>query len=264
MKRLTITSAAMALAFGIASGSTSAQTQSQAPTGTPSAGSPTGSGSSSATGQSDPSGQAGTAGQTSTTESMSRSNRGDDAKEFVKHMAIAGMTEVQLGQMAAARATNPEVKAFGEMMVKDHTQANSELTALAAQLNVPPPTELDRKHQDVANRLSKLQGAEFDREYLKVMVQSHQDVAKELQKQRGMQMTANSPHSGDTTTAGGAGSQSGTTASGAGTSASGSKGAVGTSGAGQGNQALTNWAAKTLPVVQQHLQHAQQLQQSAK
>jgi len=103
------------------------------------------------------------------------------------------MAEVQLGMLASERGTNPDVKAFGRMMVKDHSQANKELAQTAAQLKVQPPKELDAKHRDLANRLSKLQGGEFDREYMTAMVQGHEEVLKQLRAFTGNQLTTNAP-----------------------------------------------------------------------
>lgn len=153
-----------------------------------------------------------------------------DVRDFVNAMAVAGLAEVQLGNFAAQRAANADVKAFGQMMVSDHSKANDELKRVAARLKVEPPTKLDRRHQDLADRLSKLSGAAFDREYLAAMVQGHQDVLTQLQAQTGRRSAAGGE-------------------------------AARTAGPGANDEALTQWAAKTLPVVQQHLARAQQLQQ---
>jgi len=83
-----------------------------------------------------------------------------DAAAFVNQMTIANLAEVELGKMASERASNADVKAFGQMMVKDHSQANQDLAQVAAQLKVKPTTAIDQKHKDLAARLSKLQGAE--------------------------------------------------------------------------------------------------------
>jgi predicted outer membrane protein len=48
----------------------------------------------------------------------------DKDRQFLRHAASDGLAEVQLGQMAAERATNPEVQRFGQRMVTDHTKAN--------------------------------------------------------------------------------------------------------------------------------------------
>jgi len=155
-----------------------------------------------------------------------------DSQGFVNDMAIAGMAEVELGRMAADRAASADVKAFGQMMVTDHSKANDELKQAAAQLNIQPTTQLDQKHRDLADRLSKLKGAEFDREYMTAMVQGHEEVLGKLRQRSG-----------------------GT----AGTPADGARSANAGGGA-SGDQALTQWAAKTTPAVQQHLERAKALQ----
>lgn len=156
-----------------------------------------------------------------------------DVRNFVDAMAIAGMAEVQLGNLAAQRASNADVKAFGQMMVRDHAKANDELKQAASRLRLEPTTQLDKKHRDVADRLAKLNGAAFDREYIAAMVQGHQDVLTQLQAQ-----TRDRPTTGAETAR--------------------------TSAPGANEEPVTQWAAKTLPVVQQHLARAQQLQQTLK
>ena len=155
-----------------------------------------------------------------------------NAQTFVNEMAIAGMAEVELGNMASQRAQNADVKAFGQMMVKDHTRANTELIQIAKQMNVTPPKQLDTKHRELVDRLSKLKGAEFDREYMNAMVPGHEEVAAKLKTMAGEVSTS---------TATGRGAQS-----------------VGTSGS---DAALKQWASQALPTVQQHLERAKQIQQ---
>jgi len=106
-------------------------------------------------------------------------SRGD--LDFVNDLTIANMAEIELGRMAAERAANAEVKRFGQMMVDDHTAAGNKLKPIATEHSIPMPTELDDKHRDLRERLSKLQGAEFDREYTKAMVDGHEDVVKKLE-----------------------------------------------------------------------------------
>ena len=99
----------------------------------------------------------------------------------MNELAIAGMAEVELGKMAAERSTNAEVKKFGQMMVDDHTAAGDKLKAVASQHNIPVPTALDDKHRDLRDKLAKLQGADFDREYMNAMVEGHEAVASKLE-----------------------------------------------------------------------------------
>src|SRR5919109_3253646 len=102
-------------------------------------------------------------------------------KDFIHDAAIAGMAEVELGQMAADHATDPEVKKFAHMMVKDHTSAGEKLKTIATENSIEWPTELDGKHRDKAQDLGKKQAAEFDRDYMGFMVDAHNDLIDKLE-----------------------------------------------------------------------------------
>jgi putative membrane protein len=101
-------------------------------------------------------------------------------KDFVHDVSVANMAEVELGRLASERGTNPEVKKFGQMMIDDHTKAGDKLSVIASQHNIPMATALDDKHNDLRDKLSKLQGADFDREYIDAMVDGHNDVLDKL------------------------------------------------------------------------------------
>jgi len=105
----------------------------------------------------------------------------DKTHTFMNDAAMGGMAEVQLGKLAQEKAMNQRVKNFGEMMVRDHSAANDDLKAIARQKNVTLPTDLG-KHQDHYNDLSKKNGAEFDKAYMKMMLDDHQDDVKAFEK----------------------------------------------------------------------------------
>src|SRR5438128_324635 len=50
----------------------------------------------------------------------------------------ADSVDIDAGKLAAGKTTNPKVKDFAEMMVRDHTSVNEQATALAKKLNVTP------------------------------------------------------------------------------------------------------------------------------
>jgi putative membrane protein len=99
--------------------------------------------------------------------------------DFAMKAAQGGMAEVQLGRLAEQNGSNDAVKAFGRRMVQDHTSLNNQLKMLAADQAITLPTELDAKDQATMDRLSKLSGAAFDRDYINDRVSAHRaDIAE--------------------------------------------------------------------------------------
>jgi putative membrane protein len=99
---------------------------------------------------------------------------------FVKKMAEGGMAEVELGKLAAKNASSPEVKAFGQRMVDDHSKAGDELKTIAERKSIAWPTSLDAKSQALHDKLAALNGEAFDRAYVKAMLSDHKKDAAEL------------------------------------------------------------------------------------
>ena len=67
-------------------------------------------------------------------------------------------------------------------MVQDHGKANEELKRIASAKGLQLPAQLDRKHRGDLDRLAKLSGADFDREYMEYMVKDHKKDVAEFQK----------------------------------------------------------------------------------
>lgn len=114
----------------------------------------------------------------STKSSLSHSDR-----TFIEDAAKGGMAEVQLAKLAQERASSPEVKQFAQRMEQDHSKANEQLRQLAEAKGVTMPggPKAGAKHEE--SKLSKLQGQDFDREYMDYMVKDHEKDVKEFQKQ---------------------------------------------------------------------------------
>jgi putative membrane protein len=94
-------------------------------------------------------------------------------KEFMTNAARGGMVEVQLGNMAAQKASSNDVKQFGEHMATDHSQLGQKLQQLASNLNFTLPTDLKPEQQALVSRFEKLTGKAFDSAYIKEMVNDH-------------------------------------------------------------------------------------------
>ena len=104
-------------------------------------------------------------------------------QKFIKEVAQGGMAEVALGQLAVQNAASDEVKKFGQRMVDDHSKANDQLKELAASKGVTLPQTPGLKEKAVKMRLSKLTGDQFDKAYMKDMLQDHKSDIAAFQKE---------------------------------------------------------------------------------
>ena len=96
-----------------------------------------------------------------------------DDKAFVKEALQGGMAEVQLGQLAAQKASSGDVKQFAQKMVDDHTKLGDQMKAVAQQVGVNPPEDLSKKDKQLLAKLQGLSGEEFDKAYIAAMVKDH-------------------------------------------------------------------------------------------
>ncbi|OYW77768.1 MAG: hypothetical protein B7Z37_02450 [Verrucomicrobia bacterium 12-59-8] len=93
--------------------------------------------------------------------------------KFVKTESAAGSAELKLAELGVQKAERADVKAFAEMLVTDHTQANKELNALAVEKGVDVSAVIDPKHAAEFQKLEKAGKADFDKEFLADMISDH-------------------------------------------------------------------------------------------
>jgi putative membrane protein len=100
----------------------------------------------------------------------------EDPKDFYESAASANMLEIEASKLAETKSSDPEVKAFAKMMMKDHTAAGQKLGKLATSKKVVLPTELLKRHQMMLDGLKeKENGAAFDEDYRRKMVMAHKE-----------------------------------------------------------------------------------------
>jgi len=93
-------------------------------------------------------------------------------RKFIKMAGIAGLSEVQAGQVAEQNG-DASVKAVGARMVTDHTKADDQLAALSQQLGDPAPTTLPATQRAMIAKMQGMSGASFDSSYLKAQETAH-------------------------------------------------------------------------------------------
>lgn len=154
-------------------------------------------------------------------------------RTWVEDSLSSGMAEVELGRTAQEKASNPEVKQFAEMMVRDHSKAGDELRRTAQQHSIQVEPQITDEHRDLMDRLSRLQAAEFDAEYMEAMVDSHENMIDHLQAR------ASEDRFGD------------------------NKGAVQPERSDNpADAAINQWAANALPTARRHLDEARRIRDS--
>lgn len=100
-------------------------------------------------------------------------------QKFLTDAAAGGMFEVEVGKLAAEKATDPGVKNFAQMLVDDHSAANDKLRQIATGHNVALPASLPDDKKKELDQLSKLSGANFDKQFIKMVGEKdhHHDIA---------------------------------------------------------------------------------------
>jgi putative membrane protein len=100
------------------------------------------------------------------------------------------MAEIELSRMALDKATSADIKTFAQKMIADHGAAGDKLKSVVSGHPIDWPAQLDDKHRETADELAKKQGADFEREYVKAMVEGHQDLAAKLESRLDVQSLA--------------------------------------------------------------------------
>jgi putative membrane protein len=102
-------------------------------------------------------------------------------------VVTANQVDIDAGQLAAAKASDGQVKRFGRQMATDHQGVNASAVALATKLKVTPednPTSQSLKAGGAENlaHLKTLKGAAFDKAYVDHEVAYHEQVLAAIDK----------------------------------------------------------------------------------
>jgi putative membrane protein len=118
---------------------------------------------------------------------QSNQNRQVDSatKKFITGAIQGDLAEIDVGKLAQEKGTDPSVKEFGQMLVKDHGAHKEKAEQLAKQMGVEPPSGLSVTQKTTYLKLKVLSGATFDRSFANSMVKDHQADIKKYQKQSG-------------------------------------------------------------------------------
>lgn len=106
----------------------------------------------------------------------------------IAHIVVtANQVDIDAGKLAEKKAASADVKAFGKMMVTDHSGVNKQATDLAKKLKVKPEDNatsqsLKQGGDENVKALKDLKGKAFDKAYVDHEVAYHQAVLDAIDK----------------------------------------------------------------------------------
>jgi putative membrane protein len=103
--------------------------------------------------------------------------KGADA-DFVRKASESDLVEMELGKLASKQASNSRVREFGSKMANGHSKTTDELAAIGKKNGFTLAKEQTKQHKDMCEKLSKMSGAEFDRQFITGQVKAHQEAVK--------------------------------------------------------------------------------------
>jgi putative membrane protein len=99
--------------------------------------------------------------------------------QFLRQAIHGNYSEVTLGRMIQNRSSNPQVRNFGAMLVRDHSHGLAQAQAIAARLRLRIAPTLTPEARRESFLLRHLNGRAFDREVRRYMINDHQkDIAE--------------------------------------------------------------------------------------
>jgi putative membrane protein len=94
--------------------------------------------------------------------------------------------EVEIGTLAASKATDPQVKAFGQRIAGEHKALKSEVDALGQSMSVTPTIPgndegiVESRRKAFADLTAKPAGKEFDEAFLEHEISLHRKILDEV------------------------------------------------------------------------------------
>jgi putative membrane protein len=101
--------------------------------------------------------------------------------DFLQKAAREERAQIELAQLAESKAQRPEIKAFAQQEIKEHTHMLGDLEKLAASQNVNIPSDLDSSQNELKSTLQSQSGKDFDKNYVNVEIRAHEEMVNLLE-----------------------------------------------------------------------------------
>ncbi|MBV6751942.1 DUF4142 domain-containing protein [Pseudomonas chlororaphis] len=95
--------------------------------------------------------------------------------EFIDTASAAGIAEIETSRLAIEKTTSTDINSFAVEMIKDHTDANRDLKAIAAHHNLTMAPEAEILDRARKLMLQVQEGESFDIAYVANQIKAHED-----------------------------------------------------------------------------------------
>ena len=107
---------------------------------------------------------------------LDKPNLNETDETFVEVAARSNISEIEFGELAAAKASDSLVRVYGQKMVDEHNAAQDELKELADDYGgIEWPDDLDEDHEGIMEQLNNAEGYSFDTLYMATQVKLHEE-----------------------------------------------------------------------------------------
>jgi putative membrane protein len=100
---------------------------------------------------------------------------------YINDALAGGMFEINASDKALMKSSDASIKNLAQHMVDDHSKANTQLKALANRKGMRIVEGMTDEQNNMLAQLDKLQGSDFDKEYLRQQQAAHQQAIQEFQ-----------------------------------------------------------------------------------
>ena len=94
---------------------------------------------------------------------------------FLREAIQGNFSEVTLGRIIQNRGASPQVRQFGSMLVRDHSNGLAQAQRIAARLHLRIAATLTPEARSEQRVLRSLSGRAFDREVRRYMIKDHRN-----------------------------------------------------------------------------------------
>jgi len=103
--------------------------------------------------------------------------------EFIRDVGADNLLQIQLAQLAKDKAKDNQVKQFADRIINDRTRLQNQWNTLASKRGMPAEPGMGPKHREKIDQLKKVNGRNFDKAFMILMVQENDHMVRYWQNE---------------------------------------------------------------------------------